>query len=104
MIIKQTDLFVVKPADKPFNSGHIVLSSHKHIFEMSDRELLEVAKALKDLVSKMKQAYKPEAYNVVFWDNKIEMWPRWCGDISFNAFYGLKTSPQTPQMIFESYR
>jgi ATP adenylyltransferase len=40
----------------------------------------------------------------VLWDDKVEIVPRWCGDVSFNAFYGLKTTPQTPSMIFESYR
>lgn len=104
MIIKQDELIVVRPADRPFNSGHIVVRLNRRLADLNDDELKKVAKNLKELVYRMKKAYKPEAYNVVFWDDMIELWPRWCGDISFNAFYGLKTSPQTPQMIFESYR
>lgn len=104
MIIEQDNLITVKPAEAPFNSGHVVVRLSRRIDELTDEELIKVARSLKGLISKMKRAYRPEAYNVALWDDKIELWPRWCGDVSFNAFYGLKTSPQTPQMILESYK
>lgn len=104
MIIEQNGLITVQPADVPFNSGHVVIRLRRNAGDLAEEELVEVARSLKALISKMKRAYRPEAYNVALWDDRIELWPRWCGDISFNAFYGLKTSPQTPQMIFESYK
>ncbi|KUO85655.1 diadenosine tetraphosphate hydrolase [Thermoproteus sp. CP80] len=104
MIIKSDDLVTVKPAEVPLNSGHVVMYLRKQIVEMSDGELVGLARDVKELIAKMKRAYRPEAYNVVLWDDKVEIVPRWCGDVSFNAFYGLKTTPQTPSMIFESYR
>ncbi|CCC82113.1 HIT family protein [Thermoproteus tenax] len=104
MIIKKVDLFTVEPADRPLNSGHVIISSERPIDQLSDKELVELAKLIQELVGKMKRAYNPEGYNIVLWDNRIEMWPRWCGDISFNAFYGLKTTPQTAQMILETYK
>ncbi len=104
MIIKSNDLITIKPAETPLSSGHVVMYLHKRVADMSDSELFDLVKDLKELIAKMKRSYRPEAYNVVLWDDKIEVLPRWCGDMSFNAFYGLKTTPQTPQMIFESYR
>lgn len=104
MIIKKGNFFVVEPAEKPLNSGHVVFKLGRRIPELSDEELKELSEALIQIVSKIKDVYKPEGYNVLLFEDAVEVVPRWCGDISFNALMGLKTTPQTPRMIYDALK
>lgn len=104
MIIERSAFFEIVPAETPFNSGHVVLKSSKPLAHLADNEVAELAASLKRIVAKIESVYRPEGYNVLLFDDRIEIVPRWCGDISFVALLGLKTTPQTPQMIYESLK
>ncbi len=83
----------------PYNNGHLMVVPYRHVFsitELNDEELLDVSKMVQRSVNCMKEAFRPEGYNVGFNLGRVagagieehlhyHIIPRWVGDTHFMA-------------------
>lgn len=86
----------------PYNNGHLMVVPYRHLFsitELNDDELLDVMKTVQLSVNCLKEAFKPEGFNVGFNLGKVagagieehlhyHIIPRWVGDTHFMAILG----------------
>lgn len=99
----------------PYTNGHLMVAPYRHtsdLQDLSDEELLELQKLIRDCVRWLQKAYKPEGFNIganlgraagagiedhLHW----HIVPRWLGDTNF-----MTTAANTrvlPQSLEESY-
>ena len=83
----------------PYNNGHLMVVPYRHVFsitELNDEDLLDVSKMIQRSVNCLKEAFRPEGYNVGFNLGKVagagieehlhyHIIPRWVGDTHFMA-------------------
>jgi ATP adenylyltransferase len=103
----------------PYNSGHLMVAPYRHVAnleDLTDEEMLDVQKLLRDSVRWLKKAYCPEGFNLgvnlgrsagagieghLHW----HVVPRWAGDTNFMPVLGeTKVLPQTLEESYELLR
>lgn len=81
----------------PYNNGHVMVVSNKHVAsleKLTEKEILDMNKVLKIMISRLKKAIKPAGFNVGINLGKvsgagidkhlhIHLVPRWFGDTNF---------------------
>lgn len=99
----------------PYTNGHLMIAPYKHTADMSDLtdgELLEINQLVRDCLRWIKQAYKPEGFNIGVNIGKVagagipnhihwHVVPRWGGDTNFMTTVG--DARVLPQSLAESY-
>lgn len=99
----------------PYTNGHVMIAPYRHtadLSELGDEELLEVNRLVRDSVSWITLAYRPEGFNIgvnlgrvagagipshVHW----HVVPRWGGDTNFMTTVG--DARVLPQSLLDSY-
>lgn len=99
----------------PYNSGHLMVAPYRHVADLEDLtedEMLEVQKLLRDSIRWLKTAYQPEGFNLgvnlgrsagagieghLHW----HVVPRWAGDTNFMPVLG--ETKVLPQSLEETY-
>lgn len=102
---KGKDPFIVKKSKfsfallniYPYNNGHVMVSPYRHVKDLkglTDEELLDVMKLVKEVQSLLEQKLKPHGFNIGINTGKVggagyeghihvHIVPRWLGDTNF---------------------
>jgi len=86
----------------PYNNGHLMVVPYRHVYsisELSDDELLDLMKMVQQSVQCLKEAFRPEGFNIGLNIGKVagagieehlhfHVIPRWVGDTHFMAVLG----------------
>ena len=99
----------------PYNTGHVMVVPYRHVAsieDLSDEELLEMAKLVKLSIKAIREVYRPHGFNVGIYIGRvagagvdkhvhIHIVPRWSGDTNFMPIIaGVKVVSQD---VRESY-
>lgn len=99
----------------PYTNGHLMIAPYRHtsdIADLSDDELLEINKLVRDSVRWITVAYSPEGFNIGLNLGKVagagipdhihwHVVPRWGGDTNFMTTIG--DARVLPQSLAESF-
>ncbi len=83
----------------PYNNGHLMVVPYRHVFsivDLVDDELLDISRMIQRSLLCLKEAFRPEGFNVGFNIGKVagagleehlhyHIIPRWVGDTHFMA-------------------
>lgn len=86
----------------PYNNGHLMVVPYRHMYsitELSNDELLDLMKMVQQSVQCLKEAFRPEGFNIGVNIGKVagagieehlhfHVIPRWVGDTHFMAVLG----------------
>lgn len=86
----------------PYNNGHLMVVPYRHVYsitELSNDELLDLMKMVQQSVQCLKEAFRPEGFNIGVNIGKVagagieehlhfHVIPRWVGDTHFMAVLG----------------
>lgn len=94
----------------PYTNGHLMVAPYKHtadMAELSDPELLEIGRLIANCIAWIKEAYRPEGFNIGANLGKVagagipdhihwHVVPRWAGDTNFMTTVGeVRVLPQS---------
>ena len=95
LIVYENDTFVILLKPKPFNNGHLIITTRRHvdIYNIDLETLTTLFKLLNVVEDTLRELYNPHGINIGIFCEKhlsIEVVPRWVGDLNFLQLF-LKT-------------
>ena len=99
----------------PYNNGHIMVSPYRHVKDikgLSDKELLDMMKLVKDMQKLLEKKLRPHGFNIGINTGEvggagykghihIHIVPRWSGDTNFMPVIGnVKVMPQSLKELY----
>ncbi len=102
LILRRSALGFVIMNLYPYNNGHLMVVPYRHVYSITDLnndELLDLMKMTQQAVSCLKEAFRPEGFNIGLNIGRVagagieehlhfHIIPRWVGDTHFMAVLG----------------